>query len=103
MKIMPRRKGDGDIPARERRDQTAEKILTALKDNQETGLTRTEIRDLFDRHISNEKLNAALSLLLENGLAEPRKEETKGRPREIFIAKAYAKNDINDKSFGMSS
>jgi Ca2+-binding EF-hand superfamily protein len=66
-------------------NQTAERILTALKENQEKGLTRTEIRDLFDRHISNEKLNAALSLLLENGLAEPKKEETKGRAKEIWF------------------
>ena len=64
---------------------TAERILTALKENQENGLTRTEIRDLFDRHISNEKLNAALAFLLENGLAEPQKEETKGRAKEIWL------------------
>ncbi len=74
-------------------NQTAEKILTALKEKQELGLTRTEIRDLFDRHISNERLNAALSHLLENGLAEPKKEETKGKPKEIWFSCV-----ISDKS-----
>lgn len=66
-------------------NQTAERILTALKENSETGLTRTEIRNLFDRHISNEKLNSALSHLYESKLAEPRKEETKGKPKEIWF------------------
>ena len=65
---------------------TAERILTALRENQENGLTRTDIRDLFDRHISNEKLNAALRSLLENGLAAPQKEETKGRAKETWFA-----------------
>ena len=72
---------------------TAEKILTELKAKQTEGLTRTEIRDLFDRHISNEKLNAALALLLENKLAEPKKQETKGRAKEIWFACV-----ISDKS-----
>ena len=67
-------------------NQAAEKILSALKENQDKGLTRTEIRDLFDRHIGNQKLNAALSVLLENKLAEPRKQETKGRAKEIWFA-----------------
>jgi len=56
-----------------------------LKENQECGLTRTEIRDLFDRHIKNEKLNTALSFLFENGLAKPEKQETKGRAKEIWF------------------
>ncbi len=67
-------------------DQTAEKVLKALHENEEKGLTRTEIRDLFDRHISNEKLGAALQTLLESGLAEVKKEETKGRPKETWLA-----------------
>jgi hypothetical protein len=65
---------------------TAEKILTELKEKGENGLTRTEIRDLFDRHISNDKLNAALAFLLEHRLAEPRKEATKGKPKEVWFA-----------------
>jgi len=67
-------------------DQTAERILTALREKQENGLTRTEIRELFDKHISKEKLDGALQNLLENNLAEVRKEETKGRPKETWLA-----------------
>ncbi len=74
-------------------NQAAEKILSALKENQEKGLTRTEIRDLFDRHISNQKLNAALSVLLENKLAEPRKIQTGGKPKEVWFVCV-----ISDKS-----
>ncbi len=66
-------------------DKNADLILNALTDS-ENGLTRTEIRDLFDRHISKEKLDAALQFLLENGLAECEKEETKGRAKEIWTA-----------------
>jgi len=67
-------------------DQTAERILTALRESKENGLTRTEIRELFDQHISKEKLNNALQTLLESGLAEVKREETKGRPKETWLA-----------------
>jgi hypothetical protein len=66
-------------------NRDAQKILNALQENSETGLARSEIRDLFDRHITNQKLNAALSLLLEYNLAEPIKQETKGRSKEIWF------------------
>ncbi len=65
---------------------TAEKILTELKTRSADGMARSEIRNFFDRHISNEKLNAALAVLLENKLAEPKKQETKGRSKEIWFA-----------------
>jgi hypothetical protein len=74
-------------------DKNADLILNALRES-ESGLSRTEIRDLFDRHISNEKLNSALSLLLENGLAEPRKEETKGRAKEIWFACVFSVESV---------
>jgi hypothetical protein len=66
-------------------DKNAEIILNALRES-ENGLTRTEIRDLFDRHITKEKLDAALQFLLENGLAKCEKEETKGRAKETWLA-----------------
>jgi hypothetical protein len=66
-------------------DKTAETILNALRES-ENGLTRTEIRDLFDRHITKEKLDAALQFLLENNLAQFEKTETAGRTKEIWFA-----------------
>jgi hypothetical protein len=74
-------------------DPAAEKVLSALKTNLEKGLTRTEIRDLFDRHIEKSKLDSALQFLLENGLAAPRKVETGGRSKEVWFACV-----ISDKS-----
>jgi hypothetical protein len=66
-------------------DKNAETILNALRES-ENGLTRTEIRDLFDRHITKEKLDAALQFLLENNLAKFEKTETAGRTKEIWFA-----------------
>lgn len=65
-------------------DKNADVILKALNES-ENGLTRTEIRNLFDRHISNERLNSALLTLLENGLARFEKVDTKGKPKEIWF------------------
>ena len=83
-------------------NKTADVIYAALLGT-EDGLTKTQVRDLFQRNQSASQINSALKMLIELGKVEVIKEETEGRPREIFIAKAYAKNDINDKSFGMSS
>lgn len=66
-------------------DKNAEIILIALRES-ENGLTRTEIRDLFDRHITKERLDSVLQFLLENGLAKCEKEETKGRAKETWLA-----------------
>lgn len=73
-------------------DKNAETILDALRESS-NGLNRTEIRNLFDRHLSKQKIDAALQSLLENGLAKCRREETKGRAKEIWKA-----CDISDKS-----
>jgi hypothetical protein len=66
-------------------DKNADIILKALS-KAENGLTRTEIRNLFERHIENGKLNSALQTLLKNGLARFEKEQTDGRPKEIWFA-----------------
>ncbi|MGI8670396.1 MAG: DUF3987 domain-containing protein [Aridibacter sp.] len=79
-------------------NQTAERILTALKENQETGLTRTEVRDLFDRNKSKTQLDSALHYLLETKLAKFEKQKTKGKPKEVWFAVAYDNNDQNDQS-----
>jgi hypothetical protein len=63
----------------------ADKILEALKGTPE-GLTRTSIRDLFQRHPSAERLSNALALLQRTKKATMVKEETDGRPRERWFA-----------------
>ena len=66
-------------------DVVADKILEALKGTPE-GLTRTSIRDLFQRHPSAERLSNALALLQRTKKATMVKEETEGRPRERWFA-----------------
>jgi len=82
-------------------NKTADAIYTALLGAAD-GLTKTQIRDLFNRNASANQINLALRLLIELGKVEVLKEETDGRSREVFITKAYAKNDKNDKSIGTS-
>lgn len=83
-------------------NKTADVIYTALL-GAEDGLTKSNIRDLFQRNASASQINAALKLLLELGRVEFIKEETDGRPREIFMARRYDRNDINDKTMKVST
>lgn len=78
-------------------NKLADAIYTALL-GAESGLTKTQIRDLFQRNQSAHQINAALKLLIELGKVEVIEEKTEGRPREIYRARAYDKNDKNDKS-----
>lgn len=75
-------------------DPFAEKILEVMRTTQ-SGVSRTEIRDLFNNHASKHRIDAALQYLTENKLAEVRKEETKGRPKELWVA--CDKSDKSDK------
>ena len=77
--------------------KTADAIYTALLGAAD-GLTKTQIRDLFQRNASAYQVNAALKLLIELGKIESIKKPTEGRASEIYRARRYDKNDINDKS-----
>lgn len=71
----------------------ADEILRALKNNPE-GLTRTDIRNLFQRNKSAGAISQALSLLVEHGLAYSKKGETSeagGRPSERWFARRPAR------------
>jgi hypothetical protein len=78
-------------------NKIADTIYAALL-GAEDGLTKTQIRDLFQRNASANQVNAALKLLIELGKVEFIKEETEGRPREIYQARHHDKNDIDDRS-----
>jgi hypothetical protein len=67
-------------------DPVADEILRALR-RQEDGLTRTQIRDLFQRHERKGGIDRALAVLLGHGLAQMVKQETGGRPVEIWTAR----------------
>jgi hypothetical protein len=67
-------------------DPAADRILGNLRSNPE-GLTRTQIRDLFNRNKNAEQINQALPLLLAAGHAKRVFEETDGRRAERWFAR----------------
>jgi len=67
-------------------DPVADAILQALRNAGDSGLTRTEIRDLFKRHQGAERINAALGELLRLGRVRRKTEKTGGRPTERWVA-----------------
>lgn len=72
-------------------DPVADTILDALRAAGTTGLTRTEISNLFARNASASQIARALSELARRGLAEQRKCDTGiGRPAELWVAKMGA-------------
>ena len=63
-------------------DPVADEILRALR--VADGMTRTEIRDLFKRNKTAERIGAALELLEQRRLARRETAQTEGRPAEIW-------------------
>ena len=67
-------------------DDVADEILSALQKVGSKGLSRTEIRDLFGRNRSSDRIGAALALLLTRGRAKTEITTTRGRPSEMWVA-----------------
>ncbi len=67
-------------------DITADTIRAALR-RKPTGLTRTEISKLFERHKRADQVTRALELLRSQNMAESRSSQTKGRPEERWFAR----------------
>jgi hypothetical protein len=70
-------------------DPVAEQILQALP-ARPTGMTRTEISNLFQRNVDANRISTALRKLQELGLAWSRQEETGGRPVERWYSATAA-------------
>ena len=66
-------------------DPLADDILRALR-NHPNGLTRTAIRNLFNRHGSAEQFDIALASLVTSGRARSETKQTGGRPVETWFA-----------------
>ncbi len=66
-------------------DPVADQIVEGLRVAGPEGLTRTDIRDLFKRHKSAERINQALVLLLKAGRVRRELEDTGGRPTERWF------------------
>ena len=71
-------------------DPTADEILAALRKRAD-GMTRLEIRDLFNRHKSSAETQRALTSLAEKGLAKSEKEDSGGGPTERWFALSPAR------------
>jgi hypothetical protein len=72
---------------RERDDPLPERVLARLVEAGPNGLTRSQVRDAFDRNVASEKIVEALAALRDSGRAVPQKEtNTGGRPRERWRA-----------------
>jgi hypothetical protein len=67
-------------------DPVADEILRALQQAGAAGMTRTDIRDLFARNKSSERIGIALQLLRTMGRAKPEPRATGGRPVEVWVA-----------------
>jgi hypothetical protein len=66
-------------------DAEADEIQRALVVSP-NGLTRTEVRDLFNRNLSSVRITRALDVLSRSRLARCRREVTKGRPLNRWFA-----------------
>lgn len=63
-------------------DEVADAILEATRAKGE--LSRTDIRDLFARHVNRSRIEQALVFLVNAGRLESDTESTGGRPREVY-------------------
>lgn len=59
-------------------------ILSQLKANPE-GLTRNEIRELFNKHKSSEEIETILRSMAYRNLIQSSRVSTTGRPREVWV------------------
>jgi hypothetical protein len=66
-------------------DPVADELLRLLRACP-GGLTRTEIRDYFQRNTSADRIGRALGLLLQHKLARREQQETGGRPSERWFS-----------------
>jgi hypothetical protein len=66
-------------------DPIADAILVTLRQAGKAGLSRTDIRDLFGRNCSGDRLGVALALLKTKGRAKMEMRTTGGRPSETWV------------------
>lgn len=68
-------------------DPTADAILAALRQRPE-GMSRTDVSALFGRHKQAAEIERALRVLSESGLAHAERQQSDGRPAELWCASA---------------
>jgi hypothetical protein len=67
-------------------DNIGDRLLEALRDSESDGLTRSDMRELLGNRVPGERIDTALALLRELGLARAEREQTGGRPAERWYA-----------------
>ncbi len=67
-------------------DPVTDRIVSALRAAGSPGLTRTGIRDLFQKHETAGRLDRALVAIEAAGLARRERVQTAGRPMECWVA-----------------
>lgn len=67
-------------------DEVVDRLLAALRDAGDAGLTGTEQRNLFSRHVDTARLDSARKLLEAKGLAKTEQVQTGGRPLLVTTA-----------------
>ncbi|MAF90193.1 MAG: hypothetical protein CL674_02895 [Bdellovibrionaceae bacterium] len=78
-------------------DEVADKILSFARESEE-GVSRTEIRDLFNRNKSKIIIEGALSLLEEHKLLEKNKVNQNGTTKEIWYDIRHKENKSGGNS-----
>ena len=68
-------------------DPVADQVLEALQRAGSVGMTRTDIRDLFQRNQTKSRIEEALALLRDRGLAESRLWKNGGQLTEMWVAR----------------
>ncbi|MBC7343072.1 MAG: hypothetical protein H5U02_11650 [Clostridia bacterium] len=77
-------------------DPNADKLWEALRKKPE-GMTKTEIRDLFQRHLSAKEMSRAAGMLVDFGLAEWKESpSTGGRPAQKLVATRLLSPFVSD-------
>ena len=77
-------------------DPVIDTIVEALRNAAPDGLSRTHIRDMFGRHESGARIDAALGELLRSGKARCELLPTGGRPTETWFT-TCDKSDQSDQ------
>jgi hypothetical protein len=66
-------------------DPVADDILAALRSRLPEGMTRTELRDLFQRNRTSDQIGGALVLLMKSGRVRMETRASGGRPVETWF------------------
>lgn len=79
-------------------DPIADTIYAALATSP-TGMSRTQIRDLFNRNQKASRIDVALRILIDTGLARTFRLESSSKPVEMYRTTTYDINDITNSTF----